>query len=82
MNYPRRFKYVIYDDLFPRLCTEADKHSTIAPHGATSAGFASLSFAPDGALEVSCFGESVGLGLKSKGEKDAELIRRMFVERY
>ena len=77
---PRTFKYVIHDDLFPRLCTEADQHKVLGVHGITSAGFAAISATPEGDIQVSCWGESIGLRIKSKGEQDAALIRCMFVE--
>jgi hypothetical protein len=74
----RTFKYVIRNDLYPRLCSEAETHKDICPFGATSAGFASLSADPQtGKLSVSCWGKSKSLGLESKRE-DADLILCMF----
>jgi len=83
---PRKFKYIILDGLYPRICSEADTHREMAGfRTATSAGFAQLSIVPNGSdleFDVHCYGESVSLRLKSKGAEDAAILRRMFCEPY
>jgi len=86
--YSRNFKYIIINDLYPRVSTNADTHKDLAGRQAdkvTSAGFAQLNILPnsgpddeDVTFEVTCWGESVGLNIKSIPLADAEILRRMF----
>jgi len=74
----RRFKYVIVNGTYPRLCSEAETHKSLAGGlHVTSAGFARLDIDPASRLSVSCFGESVSLKVKSD-PIDSMLIERMF----
>ena len=77
----RTFKYIVHNELYPVLFTEADTHSSRAnDHKVTSAGSGELAITPDGQLRVSCWGQSVGLNINSRPEQDADLIHRMFVD--
>jgi hypothetical protein len=76
-------KYVIINEVAPRLGTEMEAHFDFG-RGATSAGFFDIeivketpeSFRPD-YLRVQCWGESISLGVKSRGKEDASIIERM-----
>lgn len=77
----KKFKYVVFDEVFPRITGEYEKHSELADgRKVTSAGFGQLVFEPDGEFYIQCWGESVGLNVKSRPEKDAVLLRMLFVE--
>ena len=80
--FPRKFKYVIVDDIKPRICSLADQHSDMVGYGekATSAGFARLQFGDD-KFSVDCFGDSLSLNLKSDPE-DHFILERLFSEPY
>ena len=82
----KKFKYVITDNLFVRIGSEADAHKAIAiamTGKPTSAGFAQLEishqFGPGIQFKVVCFGESIGLGLKSNPENDEKILHKLFV---
>lgn len=80
---PSRFKYVIVDDIRPRLCGPCDQHKDLVHFGepVTAAGFAKLGYDVETkSFTVTCFGESLSLKARSRGEKDAQLILRMFEE--
>lgn len=69
-----KLKYVIFDELFPVLLTEAMGHSEVRPQmKPTSAGFCSI-HPHDNTVAV--WGESVSLKLKSQ-PTDAFLIEKM-----
>ena len=83
-----KLKYVVYDDCFPVIFGEYFKHTEIQTFKqATSAGFVSLQEVdtPEGSqyycsrmIKANCYGESVSLGIKSKGKEDERLLERMF----
>lgn len=83
---PRKFRYVIINDILPRIGSEGDKHADMSRcEKVTSAGFGRLELeivGEDVSFNVTCWGESVGLGIKSNPETDARLIRQMFCEAY
>lgn len=69
-------KYVIFDTkgiLHPVLFSDHTSHSQVRLKRGKpiSAGFVDL-----GILEVKCWGKSESLGLESRGEVDAEIIRK------
>ena len=73
----KKIKYIIYEDCFPVLFSEANKHSDFRTgQEITSAGFCSVFFENE-KICVKVYGESISLKLKSKPE-DAELIERLF----
>lgn len=66
------FKYIIIDRVSPVIFTHGIEHITeAAGRNVTSAGF--VRFLSDGMIE--CFGYSESLGIGSKREKDARLIK-------
>lgn len=75
-----KIKYVIIDELFPRLGTLGEQHSQIAGgYKVTSAGFCSFEMGGYGdppGWRVSVWGESLSCKVKSQ-PYDAELIKRM-----
>lgn len=83
-----KIKYVIFGDICPVLLSEANQHRDIrnAYGEATSAGFCSFQYNPDktktefgyniGGWEVSVWGESISLKLKSNPH-DAHMIERL-----
>lgn len=78
----KKFKYLVYDECYPVLFTEADQHKDRAGFNkVTSAGFARLNI-DAGKITVDCWGESIGLAVKSNPELDSRLIERMFNESY
>lgn len=81
----KKFKYLVYDECYPVLFTEADQHKDRAGFNkVTSAGFARLFISDDKETKigVQCWGESVSLGIKSNPQLDSALIERMFNEGY
>lgn len=80
-QYPKDFKYIMVDGIYPILFTLAMIHKDIAKgHNVTSAGFAKIESC-DNKLSVSVSGESVSLGI-SHNPEDASTIKKMFVEMY
>lgn len=78
-----KVKYVIINDLCPRLCSLAEEHAQLAKgERVTSAGFCQFSkdAACDDEWEVTCWGESIGLKVKSNPEHDAYLIGRLLAD--
>lgn len=77
-----KIKYIIIDELYPRLCSLAEQHSDVANgYKVTSAGFCSFEQG-DGSKDgmgwlVSCWGESLSLKIKSDPEHDSHLIERL-----
>lgn len=71
-----KVKYVIINELFPRLCSLAEEHAQLAKgERVTSAGFCSFSGqSPD--WQVSVWGESISLKVKHDPH-DAYLIKRL-----
>ncbi len=77
MKIPRKFKYVISDDLVPILFPEGirhDKFRSIFPK-IVSAGFCTISGENNDIL-VDCWGESVSLKVKSQ-QGDNAIIEMM-----
>ena len=67
-----KLKYIIIDSSFPIVFTECLTHKDLIKHLVpTSAGFCSRS---DIDNKWTCYGESISLDLKSKGEEDAALL--------
>jgi hypothetical protein len=81
---PREFKYIIVGEIFPRICSLGETHIDLRKFDTekvTSAGFAKLDFDPQNdSFTVHCYGESVGLKLKSNPSKDAMLLEMLFSE--
>ncbi len=84
-----KLKYVIVDDCYPILFGEYYQHSVFKNRGTiTSAGFCSIKEVetPSDRMdittvtmtEVSVWGESISLGVKSDPEHDKRLLERMF----
>lgn len=80
-----RFKYVIVQGQFGlehvTMCDEVMTHAQLAGHSKViSAGFVDIDGAIDAGiypdLSVHCYGESLSLGIKSRGKVDADLIER------
>jgi hypothetical protein len=74
-------KYVVIDSngietpiIFPE--TESHVDHVRSQQEVISAGFCRFSVNADVKLEVGCWGESIGLKVKSRGAKDEELILR------
>ena len=62
----KRNKYIIINDVFPILFTEAQQHIDIGRKlNVTSAGFFRTSIL-EGKIKVHCYGESISLGIKSQ----------------
>jgi len=78
---PRENKYIIFDDdgiEMPLLLTAMMSHNAFSEgKRVVSAGF--FKVYPD--LEVSCYGCSESLSVKSRPEADSAILRNMFVER-
>jgi len=82
-----KLKYIIFDHIRPVIFGDCFGHADIRANGKpTSAGFVSLqeidapedsSFCQVRIIKASCYGESIGLGLKSLGEEDAHIIDRV-----
>lgn len=71
-------KYIIIDESFPVVFSDATKHSDLLPLGnITSAGFCSFSVNEKGDVRASTWGESVSLGVKSK-EGDLFFLEALF----
>lgn len=78
-----KVKYIKTKDnriiVFPELL----QHSEFKHFGPISAGFISIGASERGVPTISCYGESISLGLKSDSEVDIELARRQILgERY
>ena len=79
-------KYVIQSGIYPFVFSGATKHSEACPHGGTSAGFFSVNasatrkkqWSEEPYLEVSCWGESLSLNLKSDPEHDKIMLEMLF----
>jgi len=86
-----RTKYLILDNLSsfgntdgPVIFPEFETHKAVAnryggKEHVIAAGFVQI-YVEEGKLKVSCFGSSQGLKASSRGEDDARMIRRMFVD--
>ncbi len=83
-----KLKYVVFDTAFPVIFGEYFQHREVNGPGGkpTSAGFLTVSEidTPEGSsfcqariLKATCYGESISLGVKSRGEQDAHLIDKM-----
>lgn len=71
-----RFKYVVYiDGGFPQfdIFPATVQHLNYAHLNPISAGFCQIVGG-----EIKCFGESVGLRIKSRGEEDDQLIKTLY----
>ena len=76
----RKFKYVIIDDIAPRICSECEQHRDLTGQfKATSAGFGQINIDNEGKFSVQCWGESISLKLKV-GPRDEMLLRHLFEE--
>jgi hypothetical protein len=77
----RRLKYVIFDEIQVVLGPESMTHIQLAKVASgreiTSAGFCRISINTDDTVDVSTFGESVGLG-KHSSVSDRNIILRAF----
>jgi len=74
----QNFKYIIIDNTYPILFTEAIAHSDFKDKNITSAGFCNINAnAEKDEFEVACFGESISLGITAKPKEDAEAIKRI-----
>lgn len=85
-----KLKYVIIDHCKPITFGEYFKHSDFSHMGEiTSAGFCSIQQIPTNfekypristvdMFEVTCFGESISLGIKSNPSTDEVLIRMLY----
>jgi hypothetical protein len=74
-------KYIVIDRMgieFPIIIPETESHKEhIQPyHKVVSAGFCRFGVNPNGTLGVSCWGESIGLGFKSRPVEDETVILR------
>lgn len=83
-----KIKYVVYDNFYPVIFGEYFKHTDVKGgyKQATSAGFVRLqeidtpedsAFCQCRITKAHCYGESISLNLKSRGEEDARLIDKM-----
>jgi hypothetical protein len=78
-----KIKYVIYDECYPVLISEATQHADVRGVGikVTSAGFCSFyrgePMSEDAGWHVSCWGESVSLGIKSNPAHDQFILERL-----
>jgi hypothetical protein len=81
-----KVKYVIFDQMYPVLLSDASQHAEVrlTPRfdagKPTSAGFCSFISNPnmsDGGWEVTVWGESVSLKLKADPKNDPRLIERL-----
>ncbi len=74
-----KIKYVIFDDIAPVLLSDCQQHADIrCQYRPTSAGFCSYVFNETTCeLDVTCWGESISLGIKSKPDIDSHLIKRL-----
>lgn len=69
-------KYVVTKSMgieVPTIFSEFVDHNTVAEK-AISAGFCRFFVNAEGKLDVNCWGKSVTLGCKSRGDEDAALI--------
>lgn len=85
--YDVKLKYVILDDMLPIIFTDGVSHDTI-PHGtgmrATSAGFVHLvpiTTMKGNRINATVYGESISLGLESRGDHDNAIIEK-FLNQY
>ncbi len=83
-----KLKYIIFDDSYPCIIGECNKHSDVHGMGhPTSAGFCSIREVADDSphaislrkIEVHCWGESSSLGVKSNHEHDSKILERLFL---
>ena len=74
----KKFKYVIIDDIAPRICSICEQHHQLAGgFNVTSAGWGRIEQNEAGEFSIVTFGESIGLKLKP-AENDAYLLKRLF----
>lgn len=71
-----RTKYIRTKDNKIIIFSELQQHSEFEIFKPISAGFVAFGTDKDGELKCSCYGDSVSLGLDSKGEEDAILVKR------
>ena len=76
----KKLKYIILKSGSPILFGDASKHSEVArKENVQSAGFCFIQFKEDkDAYDITCFGESTSLGIKSNPEEDAKAISFLF----
>lgn len=73
-----QLKYIMVDEIFPIIFTEAMTHKHIAGNkNVTSAGFVSISVDSEFNKKATAYGKSISLGKESKPE-DSEIITAMF----
>jgi hypothetical protein len=73
-------KYIVIDSgglELPILFPDVIKHKDIPVKNAISAGTVQIWTSEDGTINVSCFGESVSLKVKSRASEDSNLIKQM-----
>jgi hypothetical protein len=75
-------KYVVIDGFLGEIALIFPNHQNhgtfvTAANKVVAAGFCKI-YCDGGEAKVSCFGESVSLGIKSRGEQDAKMIQREF----
>lgn len=82
-----KLKYVVIDECLPITFGEYFQHKKFSNIGKiTSAGFYNMRIVnkPDAICpeytEVTCFGESIGLGIKSRPIEDKALLERLYNE--
>jgi len=66
----KKMKYILIDDCYPVLFSQASSHTDFASRRATSAGFCHINYDDKTCrYSVHCFGESITLKIGSK-ERD------------
>ncbi len=83
-----KIKYIIFDEILPVLFSEGHQHKAYRQIGIpTSAGFCAFEQIEDRdpfsltykkkLYKVTCWGESISLGIKSNPEWDESIIKRL-----